>query len=402
MSLDDDKHLWSDESAVFDDGLTGVSHRARADSNGHDASRANVWAFPDPEDIRDKLSLLGWLERDVKPPDRLMGEWLTTTSRVEVVAPTGLGKTNLALAIAAFAASGRDFLHWRGSGRPRRVLYVDGEMSERLMHGRLQDAVRRLLGEIPDTLFILSREDFPDNMRPLNTEEGQKFIEAAIDAVGGVDLVVFDNIQALCVGIMKEEESWGPVVPWIRDLTRWRIGQIWIHHTGHNETHGYGTSTREWQLDTVVLLERIERPDADIAFILKFKKARERAPDNRADFEDATITLANDGWSSESGGANVRTGSRTASDRALELLQEAINDQGVIPDWNKHIPPDTPCVTERVWRDYCKRGFLSDGGSPEPVKKAEAERKAFQRASTNLIGSKVGTWDSWVWIVSKK
>ena len=174
------------------------------DGKDDSSGDGNAWTFPDPEIIRDKLSLRGWLERDVKPPDYLMGEWLTTTSRVELVAPTGLGKTNIALAIAAFGAVGRDFLHWRGSGKPRRWLYVDGEMSERLMHDRLKDAVRRLLGEIPDTLFILSRQDFPE-MPPLNTEEGQKSIDHFIAAVGGVDGVIFDNIQALCVGIMKEE-----------------------------------------------------------------------------------------------------------------------------------------------------------------------------------------------------
>ena len=103
--------------------------------NGDD-SNGDAWTFPDPEIIRDKLSFRGWLERDIKPPDRLMGEWLTTTSRVLLIGPTGLGKTNIGLATAAFAAEGHDFLHWRGSGKPRRVLYVDGEMPERLMHSR--------------------------------------------------------------------------------------------------------------------------------------------------------------------------------------------------------------------------------------------------------------------------
>ena len=78
MSPDDDATLF-DEPPVFDGGLMHVSHRARADSNGYDASRGNAWALPDPEIFRDKLSLPGWLEREVKLPDCLMGEWLTTT-----------------------------------------------------------------------------------------------------------------------------------------------------------------------------------------------------------------------------------------------------------------------------------------------------------------------------------
>jgi hypothetical protein len=170
-------------------------------------------------------------------------------------------------------------------------------------------------------------------MPPLNTDEGQKFIDHFIAAIGGVDLVVFDNIQALCVGVMKEEESWQPVVPWIRSLTQRKIGQIWVHHAGHNETHGYGTSTREWQLDTVILLERVECEDDALVFTLRFKKGRERTPDNWTEFEDATITLADDEWSSVKG--NSADGPRrTGTDLALDVLNDEIaRGHGEIPPW---------------------------------------------------------------------
>ena len=39
------------------------------DRHDSDHQDGNAWTFPDPEIIRDKLSLRGWLERDVKPPD---------------------------------------------------------------------------------------------------------------------------------------------------------------------------------------------------------------------------------------------------------------------------------------------------------------------------------------------
>ena len=206
----------------------------RKKSNG--ANGVSNWIEPDEEYVRQKLSVQGWIAREVKPPEFLMGELLSTTSRVELVAPTGLGKTNLALASAAAVAEGCDFLHWRSTGKKARVLYVDGEMPERLMHTRVKDAVRRL-GTAPKTLFILSREDFPD-IPPLNAEEGQGFIDQVIEIIGGVDLVIFDNIQALCGGVMKEEESWKPVLPWVRNLTKRKIGQLWVHHTGLNESHG--------------------------------------------------------------------------------------------------------------------------------------------------------------------
>src|SRR6516165_7234795 len=248
----------------------------------------------DQQTILALLSGSAWLTRDIPKPDFLLGELLSTTCRVEVVGPTGLGKTNILLAITFAIADGADFQHWKGSGKPRRVLFIDGEMSRRLAKERLEDAARRH-GGMPGALFYFNREDFP-NFEPLNTEAGQKYIDYLIEQLSGIDLAIFDNIQALIGGDMKDEEPWQDTLPWVRDLTRRSIGQIWAHHTGHDETRAYGTKTREWQLDTVVLLERVEQPSADIAFQMKFTKARERRPDNRADFEPAVITLVDDRW----------------------------------------------------------------------------------------------------------
>ena len=54
-------------------------------------------------------------------------------------------------------------------------------------------------------------------------------------------------------------------------------------------------------MDTVIHLTAVERADSDICFQLEFRKARERTPENRADYQDVTIALANDEWASEIG-----------------------------------------------------------------------------------------------------
>jgi hypothetical protein len=56
---------------------------------------------------------------------------------------------------------------------------------------------------------------------------------------------------------MKDEEPWQDTLRWARSLTNRAIGQLWVHHTGHDDSRSYGTKTREWQLDTVILLKRI-------------------------------------------------------------------------------------------------------------------------------------------------
>src|SRR4029079_11070985 len=39
------------------------------------------------------LTIDEWLNRELPPPDRLLGEWLTTTSRASISAATGLANT---------------------------------------------------------------------------------------------------------------------------------------------------------------------------------------------------------------------------------------------------------------------------------------------------------------------
>lgn len=246
-------------------------------------------------DTEPALTVAEWLTRDLPDPDFLLGDLLSTTCRVLWVGPTGLGKTNIGLAMAFAMVENHSFLHW-GSRRKCRVLFVDGEMSTQLMKRRLHDAVRRSGGDVPEGLVVLSKEDF-ENMPPLNTSQGQKWIKSFIKDHGPFDFIIFDNIQALLIGEMRENEQWANVLPWVRSLTRRTIGQMWFHHTGHDETKSYGDKSREWQMDTVVLMERVKDDDADICFTLNFTKARERNPENRDDFAPVTIRLKDDTWS---------------------------------------------------------------------------------------------------------
>jgi RecA-family ATPase len=139
----------------------------------------------------------------------LLGELLSTTSRAVIVGPTGLGKTMFGLAVALAIVTNTSFLHWV-TKRAGRVLYIDGEMSRRQMKRRLQDAVKRAGDNVGEGLVILSREDFQD-MPPLNTKLGQNWLDAFIAAQGPFDLIIFDNVQALLEGNMKDEEQWADI-----------------------------------------------------------------------------------------------------------------------------------------------------------------------------------------------
>jgi AAA domain len=261
---------------------------------------------PQPQaDINSALKFLTldqWRQRDLPPPDFLMAEVFSTTSRTLLAAATGLGKTNVALAIGMRMAAGARFLHWQGY-RKSKVLYIDGEMSRRLLKQRLDDEERRLFKEVsprlntfkPDGFHALSTADI-DSFPPLNTPAGQALIERIITDIGGIDFVIFDNVMCLIAGPMVDEEAWRQTMPWVLFLTRRNIGQLWIHHT-NDENKLFGTKTRAWQMDSVIVLTTVERTDqVDISFELAFMKARERTPENRDDFQKIAIFLKDNEW----------------------------------------------------------------------------------------------------------
>lgn len=233
-----------------------------------------------------------WRERDLPAPDFVLGSVLTTTTRMLLTAATGLGKSMFAMAMAQRLAGGVPFLHWRAH-RPVKTLYIDGEMARRLLKERVFAEEPRHSASLDD-LHILSREDV-QGFQPLNTPAGQVWLLNLIEHFG-IEFVIFDNIMSLTLGDQKDPLVWQQTLPFAMALTRRSVGQLWIHHTGHDAGKGYGDKSREWQMDTVAHLEAVEREDTDVSFILKFPKARERTPDTRADFQDVKIALVNDRW----------------------------------------------------------------------------------------------------------
>jgi hypothetical protein len=232
------------------------------------------------------------------------------------------------------------------------------------------------LGLAPDNFFAMSHEDIP-NFQPLNTPAGRAAVELVVTRIGGVDLIVFDNCMCLITGDQREEEGWSQVMPWIRKLTARSIGQIWVHHTGHDESRSYGTKTREWQLDTVAHMTEVPRPDTDVSFALEFKKARERTPATRKDFETVRVALVKDQWTVEHGGG-VAGKDWPKSLRVLrQCIQEAMQTSGVMhqpsdgnDDW-----PAVQAVEVKVAREFHQRRYVSRGEKD----RTEAERKAWRR-----------------------
>jgi hypothetical protein len=334
---------------------------------------------------RPVLTISEWTDRDLPEPDFILGDWLTTTSRVLFAAATGLGKTNFAMQLGIHVAAGEGFLHWRGR-RPCKVLYVDGEMSRRLLRQRIADAVERL-GEAPIGFHVLSHEDI-EGFPPLNTEAGQACIERIITEIGGVDLIVFDSIMCFRVGDQKDGEPWAQVMPWVRSLTKRNVAQIWLHHTGHDASRSYGDKSREWQLDTVAHAEAVENPATDVSFKLEFRKARERTPTTRSDFQTTTVLLIDNRWQSDTATPSSKGHVAPKARRFFDALNNALSEHG-------HARNGRPSTTQDHWRAELERMGLIDRAS-----KAHSARTDFARYRADLVSANFIACDAeFVWVV---
>jgi hypothetical protein len=78
---------------------------------------------------------------------------------------------------------------------------------------------------------------------------------------------------------------------------------------------------------------------------------------------------------------------------AMQQLDNAIITAGTIPPFSTHIPPNTRCVDEAVWRSYCYSAGISSG-------KDRARQQAFNRAATALQKiNRIGRWNELIWAV---
>ena len=337
---------------------------------------------------RDNLTLQSWLNLKLPPRDYLQGELLSTTSRWLLIGDTGIGKTLLALAIAAASAAGDGLLGWPAIGKPRRVMYLDGEMPSETAKERLQFIAEQFGPDLQ--LWFYNRDVMPDTSGwpPLNTEEGEKWLFEEIEAVRP-DLIIFDSVMSLLLGEMGDEKAWAPVNLMMRKISQLRLGQVWLHHTGHDKSRGFGTKTREWQMDTVAILMRPEESDEEMdddTIELRFTKARLRTPRNRDQFEPKLIKCEPDGWKIVGDAPPRRGGGRPRSPESVTTMKALVDAYNTLANGVEPTREDGSLVRKvevDALRDEVKnRGYLETGNTGGLTSNA---RQALHRAKSALL-----------------
>ena len=215
------------------------------------------------------------LVHDFPPMEELLSPWLCKQHLSMVHAWRGVGKTHFALGIAYAVAGGGQFLKWKAD-KPRRVVYIDGEMAGAAIKARVTAIVgsSRDEHESPKGYFrIITPDAQPLPLPDLSTLEGQK---ALAPCIVDADLIVVDNLSCLMrSGSENDAESWVPVAEWALELRRQGKAVLFVQHDGKGG-HQRGTSKKEDVMDVVIQLEHTKDYDAKngAAFLVKFMKAR--------------------------------------------------------------------------------------------------------------------------------
>ena len=195
---------------------------------------------------------------------------------VEVYGPRGILKTWFVLGLGLAIASGEKVFWTWEAPEPRKVLFIDGEMSIFDLQTRINQLIRGYGYKPDDEHFqIINPDKIPLNQPVPNiaSSQGQRALSMA---VAKAEVVILDNLSCLAShGKENEAESWGPVQKWLLALRRQGKTAIFVHHA--NKSGGSsGTSARERICDTVINLKKPQdyQPIQGARAEVHFEKAR--------------------------------------------------------------------------------------------------------------------------------
>lgn len=292
------------------------------------------------------------LMRDFPPMEALLSPWLCKQHLSMVHAWRGVGKTHFALGVAYAVAGGGQFLKWKAT-KPRRVVYIDGEMAGAAIKARLAAIVESSPdeNEPPEGYFrIITPDAQPLPLPDLSTLEGQK---ALAPCIADADLIVVDNLSCLMrSGSENDAESWVPIAEWALELRRRGKAVLFVQHDGKGGQQR-GTSKKEDLMDVVIQLEHTKDYDAEkgAAFTIKFRKARHLKGPDAQDLEAALTKDQHDKqvW--------------TWKDAELGMAERILALRAEAPDMSQtEIAAEVGCNRSTVSRAFKRVGAPGVGG----------------------------------------
>lgn len=212
-------------------------------------------------------------------PERnyLVYPWLREQEIVLLSGSPGIGKSFLCMELAGIASDGRYGMDnlWNSYNKVN-VLYIDGELplSDLQERGRITG----LDGSDCDLLSrcMFETKDIPFNLANKNTREMLAKYILKGNNKGKYQLVIMDNLFSLFEGIdLIKPDDWVPVNSWLISLRNKGVSIILVHHVNKEGLKQFGTVTKEFNIDTNLVLKDTKQPGDDhLSFTVKIEKYR--------------------------------------------------------------------------------------------------------------------------------
>jgi len=233
------------------------------------------------------------------PTEMVMSPWLPVQGVSFIYAATGVGKTLFTLNIAYAIAGGGKFLKYQ-CPKPRKVLYIDGEMSYKEVYFRYTDIVKQQ-GELffKENFHLFNPEAvLPYKLPKICSPEGQSFYNYKIKELG-IEVLVLDNLSTLSAIDENNSEQWKLIQDWLIDLRSKGLTIIVVHHAGKDKKGYRGTSRMLDIVNTAISLQDItgdqleSEMSANKTFKIEYQKKRGFSGKDALPFE---VSLTDRGW----------------------------------------------------------------------------------------------------------
>jgi hypothetical protein len=369
-----------------------------------DAHRARYRAAKGHDDEWRELEVIRFADMQPRLDGRPLVKRFLERQQISIwIGQSGCGKTFLMLDLSLHVAAGLD---WFGRRVEQGVVvYVAAEAGRSIIN-RVAAFRREHKLEGQDIPFVAVTSSV--DLCHAAVGDVDRLIAAIREAAQGrvVALVVIDTVsRALAGGNENAPDDMGAFMrsmDRLRDELQTHIAAV--HHLGKEAAKGgRGHSLLRCGVDTEIEIDRSEATGIATAIITKQRDGptddqiafqlrqvvlglnEDRHPVTSCVVDPVAVSLTN---------ARARPKLSAAQARALKLLIDALARDGQTPPTSGHIPANTSCVPEALWRRYCYAGQIAESDKPD------AKQKAFKRAADALLDKDyIGKWGEFVWIV---
>jgi hypothetical protein len=196
---------------------------------------------------------------------------------IMISAARGVGKTWFALSLGFMSTRQLSIGDWT-TETPTPTLYLDGEMSQDEMQGRIFGLkIGRQQEQVP--FYMLSSDEMRSNDKRspnLNNPLWRSSISDYLKSHPDIGLVILDNLASLTPGREEnQKKGWDDINEWLLSLRSKGIAVIFLHHVGKGGDQR-GTSAIEDNINFSIKLKHPEgyQSGEGAKFIVEFTKSR--------------------------------------------------------------------------------------------------------------------------------